>query len=79
MAAVAEESAFEVVGQDAVALTAGAASIEDILHTMEEFWGDDGRVASFVAFALVDDVAEVVGVGEHLVQRAVGDGLAAAS
>ena len=73
VAAVAEESAFEVVLVDAVALAGCATRVQDVLYLVEQFLSDDGLVPAPVDLALVAQEADLVGVGEHLVQGAVGE------
>ena len=55
MAALAEQAAFEVVGQDAVALTSIAAEIEDVLDAIEDSVADDRFVTAWIDRTLVDD------------------------
>src|SRR4051812_42923946 len=66
VAAGAAQYSFEVVVVDSVASAALAAGIEDVLHPAEECLVNDGFVATVVKVALVGDLAEVIGVAQHL-------------
>nr|WP_054814108.1 hypothetical protein [Nocardia arizonensis] len=68
MAALAEQSALEVVLMHPIALTFGASEITDFLHPLEQFLVHEGFVVAGIDVAFVDDVAEVVRVAEHLIE-----------
>nr|WP_235828377.1 hypothetical protein [Actinomadura rubteroloni] len=65
----AEQRPLEVVVVDATELVGGGPCFDDFLHAVEEVLVDDGVVPARVDLALVDDVAEVVAVTQHLGQR----------
>nr|WP_280377935.1 hypothetical protein [Nocardia wallacei] len=73
-ASVAEQCPLEVVHQDAVPLALGTTCVEDVLYPLEQLLPDDCGMSSRIFLAFVDDVAQVVRVREHLVQRRGGNG-----
>ncbi|MBV9485088.1 MAG: hypothetical protein JO246_03440, partial [Frankiaceae bacterium] len=63
--------------QNPVTLTSGTPGIEYVLNFIEEALADDRLVPTWHRLALVYDVAEVVGITQHLVKLAIADGLGA--
>ncbi|OFE06457.1 hypothetical protein A5N83_23040 [Rhodococcus sp. 1139] len=54
---------------DSIALPIVAPQIFDVLHSVEQFLRDDGFVATWIDFALVSDISDVVQIREHSVKE----------
>nr|WP_062962280.1 hypothetical protein [Nocardia africana] len=73
-AACAEQPPFQVVGVYAVPGAVAAAFAQDVLHTFEEFVVDQWLVPAWIDLAFPGDVADVVGIAQHVVEGRRGDG-----
>ncbi|WUI92044.1 hypothetical protein OHB21_13010 [Nocardia puris] len=75
LAASAEQGSFEVVVVDSSAFVGVGAGFEDLLDVVEEVLVDQRLVSALHLLALVDDVAEVVAVAQHLRELVSGNPL----
>jgi hypothetical protein len=67
-AASAPDHAFEVVVVVTLAGTAAAVRVHDPLHSVKQVFGDKWLMPSLVLNALVEQLANVVAVPEHVIE-----------